>query len=294
MSRYDRNRNKKSNNTVFILAILISLLIGISGTYYVLENFKKLKQADVAVLDNAPAKESTDAQGVSETEQVPVESESELLSVTPEIFPNNIEQAIAQHTDMSDLLGSDEAVRQSITKLSPGLAQWLNTDQLIRKNVLIVNDFAQSLRNAKHMSFFRFDEPFSVEQGENGTVIAAKSFQRYDQLVQTVQAIDAKSAVALYQKFRPLMLQVFAEFGYPPDISLESIVKKAAGEILAAPAPDGQIALVRPSVHYKFADANLEALSPVQKQMLRMGSANTRIIQAKCREFLVELGKLSL
>jgi hypothetical protein len=294
MSRYDRNRNKKSNNTIFILAILISLLIGISGTYYVLENYKKLKQVDVAVLDNAPTKEKASAQGASETGQVPVESASEILSVTPETLPNNIDQATAQQADLPDLLSSDEVVRQSIAKLSPGLAQWLNTDQLIRKNVLIVNDFAQSLRIAKHMSFFRFDEPFSVEQGANGPVIAAKSFQRYDQLVQTIQAIDAKSAAALYQKFRPLMLQVFAEFSYPPDISLESIVKKAAGEILAAPSPDGQIALVRPSVHYKFADAKLEELSPVQKQMIRMGPVNTRIIQAKCREFLVELAKVGL
>lgn len=87
------------------------------------------------------------------------------------------------------------------------------------------------------------------------------------------------------------MLQVFAEFSYPQDITLESIVKKAAGEILATPAIEGQVALIRPSVYYKFADAKLEALNPVQKQMIRMGPENTRIIQAKCREFLVELAK---
>jgi Protein of unknown function (DUF3014) len=294
MSRYDRNRNKKSNNTIFILAILISLLIGISGTYYVLENSKKLKQEVVADLDNAPAKENSNAQGVSEAEQVPVGSESGLLSVTPETLPNNIDQATAQQADLPDLLSSDEFVRQAITNLAPGLSPWLNTDQLIRKYVLIVNDFAQSLRIAKHISFLRFDEPFSVEQGADGAIISAKSFQRYDKLALTIQSIDAKSAVALYQKLRPLMLQVFVEFSYPPDISLESTIKKAAGEILAAPVLEGQIPLVRPSVHYKFADAKLEGLSPVQKQMLRMGPANMRIIQAKCREFLVALAKSGL
>lgn len=291
MSRYDRNRNKKSNNTIFIFAILISLAVGISGTYYVLENFKKLKEAGTVVSDNAPAKENAGAQELLNEQQVPTEAGSEPLPVVPETLEANAEQATLQQADLPDLLSSDEFVRQAITKLSPGLAQWLNTDQLIRKCVLIVNDFAQSLRIAKHMSFLRLEEPFAVGQGANGVFIAAKTFQRYDQLAQAIQAIDAKSAVSLYQKIRPLMLQVFAEFSYPQDITLESIIKKAAGEILAAPVLEGQIALVRPSVHYKFADAKLEALSPVQKQMIRMGPVNTRIIQAKSREFLVELAK---
>lgn len=290
MSRYDRNRNKKSNNTIFISAILISLFIGISGTYYVLENYKKLKQEDATVFSNEPANGKTDPQRVTEAAQVPVEPGGEFSPLTPDELPTSIDQK----TGLPDLLGSDDFLRQSATKLSPGLVQWLNTDQLVRKYVLIANDFAQNLRIAKHMSFLRFDEPFSVEQASNGVIIAAKSFQRYDKLAQTIQAIDAKSAAALYQKLRPLMLQVFAEFSYPPDISLESTVKKAAGEILAAPVLEGQIALVRPSVHYKFADAKLEELGPVQKQMIRMGPANTRIIQAKCREFLVQLAKIEV
>jgi Protein of unknown function (DUF3014) len=99
------------------------------------------------------------------------------------------------------------------------------------------------------------------------------------------------AAVAVYQKFRPLMLQVFAEFSYPQDIPLETIVKKAVAEILAAPVIEGQVTLNRPSDYYKFSDPNLEALNAVQKQMIRMGPANTRIIQNKCREFLVELAK---
>jgi hypothetical protein len=90
------------------------------------------------------------------------------------------------------------------------------------------------------------------------------------------------------------MLQVFAEFSYPKDFTLETIIKKAAGEIIATPVVEGQISLIRPSVLYKFADPKLEALNAVQKQMIRMGPENTKIIQNKCREFLVDLGKANL
>lgn len=299
MSRYDRNRSKKSNNTAFIVAVLISLFIGISGTYYVLDNFKKFKEAEVTVSDKAPSKEAAVTTGLSEEEQVPTEDESEIVPapapapapVGPDTLANNNEQPVVQKSRIPDLLSSDDSVRQALFKFSPGLAQWLTTDQLIRKYVHIANDFAQGLRINKHMGFLRLEEPFSVEQDKNGSFIAAKSFQRYDKLAQAIQVINMKGLAVFYYKFRPLMVQVFAEFSYPPDITLESIVRKAAAEVLAAPAIEGQIPLVRPAVHYKFADAKLEALSPVQKQLIRMGPVNTRIIQTKCREFLVELAK---
>jgi Protein of unknown function (DUF3014) len=295
MSRYDRNRNKKSNNTLFIIAILISLAVGISGTYYVLENYKQLKQAETIVSDKVSANEIATSEQFPEEQPLVEDSELELLNPTEsEAVVSPDDQAPVLLSGLPDLLSSDDMVRQALIKIAPGLAPWLSTDQLIRKHILIVNDFAQGIRISKHMSFLRMAEPFSVEQSRNGLNISPKSYQRYDNIAQAFQAIDAKSAVGLYQKFRPLMLLVFAEFSYPKDITLEDIIKKAGGEILAAPAFEGQIALVRPSVFYKFADAKLETLNPVQKQMIRMGAVNTRIIQAKCREFLVELAKSDL
>jgi hypothetical protein len=98
--------------------------------------------------------------------------------------------------------------------------------------------------------------------------------------------------LAVYKKFRPLLLQVFAEFSYPAEHQLEDILVKAAAEILAAPVIEEPIALVRPSVRYKFADKKLEALSPVSKQMIRMGPENTRIIQNKVRLLVEELASM--
>lgn len=292
MGRYDRNRGKESSKTSFIIIpIVISLLIGMGGISYVMDNFKNLKEAEVTVLDKAPSKEIAASEEFSEGRQLTAGNELEILPGAPEILTSRGSQSTAQQSVLPDLLSSDNVFRQALIKLSPGFAQWLNSDQLIRKYVLIANDFAQGLRISNHMSFLRLAEPFAVEQGENGLHIVPKSFQRYNKLAQAIQVINVKAAVEVYQKFRPLMLQVFAEFNYPRDITLESIVKKAAAEILAAPALEGQVNLIRPSVYYKFADAELEALNPIQKQMIRMGSENTKIIQNKCREFLVELAK---
>ena len=289
MGRYDRNRSKKSNNTVFIIAILVSLLIGISGTYYVMENFKAIKEVGSADSTDTKLNEPAVAEDFPQEQQLGSD-ELEILPLEP-VTLDSIDQPV-QQSGQPDLLSSDDYVRQEIVNISPWLSEWFSADQLIRKYVLIANDFAQGSRISKHMSILRFSEPFVVEQqGENGLYISPKSFTRYNKLAQTVQAINTKAAVAVYQKFRPLMLQVFAEFSYPKDFTLETIIEKAAGEIIATPLVEGQISLIRPSTLYKFADPKLEALNDVQKQMIRMGAENTKIIQNKSREFLVELGK---
>lgn len=277
----------------FMGAILVSLAVGIGGTLYVVNNYRSLKEAGMPDLSKVLPEKIVEPEG-TQAQQDSVENEQEVLPPTTENTAATDGKQQAQPFVMPDLLSSDDATRQALIELSPGLETWLNTDQLIRKYVLIVNDFSQGLRIAKHMNFLRLEEPFVVNQSENGLYMSPKGFQRYNAFAQAIQAIDARTAVTVYQKFKPLMLQVFDEFSYPGDITLESVVKKAAGEIIAAPVLEEQLALVRPSVYYKFADNKLEALSPVQKQMLRMGPENMRIIQAKCREFLVELAKTGL
>ncbi len=293
MSRYERNRKKKSNKSSFlIMPVILAFLLGIFGTFMTLRLFNKNRDTETAALTQGkvagktPAAEQLIVKAPLSVESRPGDLLSEKQTVTDPKLLESIKKIV-----LPDLLSSDELFRNTLTKLSPGLVQWINTDQLIRRYIIIINDFSQGYRVAKHMSFLRHEEAFSVLQGNNVLYIAPKSTARYNMLAQAVKIVDAKAAVAVYQKFKPLMLSVFAEFGYPADITLDGIVKKAAGEILAAPVIEGLIPLERPSLFYKFADPKLEGSNAIQKQMMRMGPENTRIIQEKCREFLVELAK---
>ena len=55
-------------------------------------------------------------------------------------------------------------------------------------------------------------------------------------------------------------------------------------ELLKTPLIEGDMALASKSVAYEFADPRLQSLSSAQRQFLRMGSRNVRLIQAKLRE----------
>jgi len=217
--------------------------------------------------------------------------------ITTEAVPGAVTDTLVElQQDASfilpDLDHSDALLREEMTGISPVLSGWLNTDQLVRKYVVIANDFSQGLRLEKNLRFLELDQPFAVDQDNENLFIATKSYQRYDRLAAAINALDVQATLAVYKKFRPLLVQVFREFSYPDEYSLEDIFTKAAAVILAAPARDGQIALERQSARYKFADQQLEALNPVHKQMLRMGPDNTRIIQNKLRLFVAGLASL--
>lgn len=187
---------------------------------------------------------------------------------------------------------SDSWVQQQINQLSPVLGDFVKTEQTARKLMLIVNDFSQSLRLYKHMRYFSLKEPFIAIKDDNGWFMNERSYNRYNQLVDAFAKMDTREALRSYKTMQPLLQQVYAEFGYPEQYSLEDLFKKAAAEMIAAPVIDGRIGLIQPSVRYKFADRQLEQLSPVQKQMLRMGPDNTRKVQKKLRELVQQLASL--
>jgi hypothetical protein len=214
-------------------------------------------------------------------------------AATAEPAPDNIIELKQDNSFiLPDLDNSDGLLREELGGISSGLAEWLNSDGLIRKYVVIANDFAQGLRLAEHMRFLKPEQPFAVVQDNEKLSIATQSYQRYDRLAAAINALDVSATLAVYKKFRPLVLQVFKEFSYPDEYSPEDILTKAAAVMLAAPVIEGQIALLKHATHYKFADPQLESSNPVQKQMLRMGPENTRIIQNKLRSLVEALADL--
>ncbi len=287
MNRYSQVKDKKYGGVVILVMIILITLASAGWFYFKYRQGNAATEPETQVLALPSSAGETGA-----IDSLLMGKPVDGMAAT-EAGPDNI--VVLQQDNsfvLPDLDHSDALLREEILGISPGLAGWLNTDQLIRKYVAIANDFSQGLRVEKHMRFLELDQPFAVDQESGGLFIAAKSYRRYDRLAAAINALDVRATLAVYKKFRPLLLQVFKEFGYPDEYSLEDIFTKSTVVILAAPAVDEAIGLVRHSIHYKFVDQQLEALNPVHKQMLRMGPENTRIIQNKLRllvEGLVDL-----
>lgn len=281
MSRYEQDKDKKSGVAVTLVAAALIALTIFAGVYF------KSQQSDIVT--GSETRTLTLPSGFTETEAIdPLSIKDPLIGEsTPATTADNIQELQLESSFiLPDLDHSDALFRKALTGISPSLAGWLKTEQLIRKYVVIANDFSQGLRLEKHLSFLELDQPFTADQ-DNGTLfIASKSYHRYDPLAAAINALDARATLIIYKNFRPLLLQVFKEFSYPEQYNLEDIFTKTAATILAAPVIDGPIAVARHAVNYKFSDQQLEASSPIHKQMLRMGPENTRLIQNKLRQMV--------
>ncbi len=190
---------------------------------------------------------------------------------------------------LPELKDSDAEFKQGVlaTSGSAQLKQGLFKEQIISKTIASVNDMSQGMRPpAKVLRELKLSKPFLVIPRGDKMYISPKSYQRYDQLAHAVNEIDNQAAIALYKKYLPLFDVVFKEFSYPQSYQVSDIFKAAVGKILQAPIITGRVEVIRPSVHYKFADPKLEKLSALDKQMLRMGPDNTRLIQKKLRELV--------
>ncbi|MGD7036341.1 DUF3014 domain-containing protein [Methylotuvimicrobium buryatense] len=273
MGRYDLyQRRKPIGMTVFLLILLLI----IAGGVWLYWRSTQTIESEVGL----------------ETYELPVPSVTKLdeALVSDVLSDNelktNSEQAETEETEptaVPSLKESDDFINEKLTALSPELAYWLRSDEQIRKIILIINDFSQGQRLHKHMRWLSLDEPFIAEEDQQGLYLPSKSYQRYNAFAEAIDSVNVHDILEFYQKVRPLCQEVFAQFGYPDSYRLEDLIKKAGAEILSAPVVETRIALIKPSVLYQFADNDMEALSPVQKQMLRMGPQNTRIIQNKLR-----------
>ncbi|MCK5665179.1 MAG: DUF3014 domain-containing protein [Thiotrichaceae bacterium] len=288
MGRYDVTGTTKPVSRIIIVCVVLAMAIA-AGMFYMFKQQQETGQREVEL-----ATETLDVPVKPDTLEVGSNDRySPLVDEAPDKEKQQVEkpeQAVAEESfQLPPLNESDELFRENLVVMSSGLGVWLQGENLITSYMTIINDFSQGLRIYKHMRFLSLNKPFAVKQDQQGLYIDPAGYNRYNQLVAAVNAISVQEALSLYKRYRPLFQQVFEQFGYPDDHHVDDIMKKAVANIVAAPVIEARIGLIRPTVRYKFADKNIESLDPVQKQMIRMGPENTRVVQEKLRAFVVAL-----
>ena len=181
---------------------------------------------------------------------------------------------------------SDDFVRALIRQLSqkPEWATWLASGNLIRSFVVSVDKIAVGSSPAKELKPAAPQGKFQTLGSGRTLRIDPASYDRYNALANVVDAIDPDGAARAYRRLRPLMQQAFDELGYV-NLSFDDRLARALGWLVDVPVQEGDVMLKATSVTFQYADPELEALSPAQKHLLRMGPHNMRLVQTKLRAF---------
>ena len=184
---------------------------------------------------------------------------------------------------------TDALVRKLVGELSshPRVAAWLATNGLLRNVVVVVENISIGRTPARQLRVLRPTGPFRVvERGESLRIDPA-SYERYTPIAGAIQSIDAGGAARLYTTFKPRLEEAYRELGH--EESFDRAFEDAIVALLAVPVLDD--ASVAPQgALYAYDDPRVERLTAAQKQLVRMGPRNVRIIQAKLREVAIELG----
>ncbi|WP_210395623.1 DUF3014 domain-containing protein [Motiliproteus sediminis] len=225
-----------------------------------------------------------------------VESPPDALDSPPLADERATEAAVvAPKPSLPTLDDSDALFRDGLLGLDPSnaLADLLIDAELIRKFVVVVDNMAEGRIPRKHSLLRGPKEGFKASETASGLWLDGYNFGRYSLYVGLVEGLPTDAAVGLYQRYYPLMQQAYAELGYPRR-SFHQRLLQALDHLLDSPLKSRALALEQPSVMYKFADPELERLSAVHKQMLRLGPANAELVLARVTLLRTALGRLDL
>lgn len=198
------------------------------------------------------------------------------------------------------LLPLDESDAEARTALAAATGETLVTEHLaasdlIRKLVATTDNLSRDGLWIRARVVPPVGGRFQVE-GETGgededLYISPANYERYTPLLKLVEAVDVGALADAYRRHYPLLQQAYEELGYP-DRQFHNRALEIIEHLLATPQVSGPVALTRPHVLYQFADPALEALSPGQKILVRMGPENAAIARTKLIQLRTALEQL--
>jgi hypothetical protein len=193
--------------------------------------------------------------------------------------------------DLPPLDASDSLVRQLVGRLSshPMVARWLATDQLVRNFTVVLVNIADGRTPTRHLEKMRPNGRFAALTDAQGVYINPDGYHRYDAYADAVSGLNPNGTARLYETLKPRIQDAYRELGYP-DGDVDAALKRAIVLLLKTPVVDGRIGLRGPPPLYTFTDDRLELLAGSQRQLLRMGPRNERIVQEKLREIAPLVG----
>jgi hypothetical protein len=186
---------------------------------------------------------------------------------------------------------SDAFVRGIAQALSshPELARWLAQGSLVRTLTAVVDNVASGETPRPHLEFLAPKQRFkAARRPPRQTVPDPAGFAGYEPFADAFASLDAGATAAAYHTLAPLFEAAYVDLGHPGG-GFPKALERAIQALAAVPVLREDVALVPHAIGFRYEDPALEALTPAQKQFLRIGPRNVRIVQEKLRELRAAL-----
>lgn len=274
-NRYDKSA--KQGGLPAVPITVVALLVAVIGIWFFTNSTTDDPVpaiASVAPIDS-PQEQSKPKRELAPAPDIPaLETVSPETDTTPNI-------AMLDETPLT-LNDSDNALREYFAELenAPLLQQTLQGEHLIEVATAVVDAASQGIVLRKLLPLPRPDEPFKVTKIDGELVMDPAGYDRYNRFATSLAALNTQTLASGFHKFRPLLEEAYSALGYDAD-ELDNTVIRALDTIIAAPVINEPIGVVKDVATYNFVDSAIEELSPVAKQLLRMGPKNQALLQSQ-------------
>ena len=181
---------------------------------------------------------------------------------------------------------SDDAVRDAVGDIPLGTTgqQYLIPGNIIERSASLIYLMAQGDVPYKLLPVSRPKAAFPISDDGTQVVTDPAGFERYDAMIQWLQGLDLEALLSSLEWFIPLFREAWSYYGEDP-AAFDMAIVTMLDLVIATPGINlSEARLIRREAVWIFEDPAIEGLSPIQKQVLRMGPANAEIVKAKAAE----------
>ncbi len=260
---------------ILVLFVVVSAVV--AGFYVMLSHLTKQAQQVPVAQEAVATKLAAEPPKADSPTHYPIASKDESNQAS-ELEP------------LPSLQNSDGAMQGVLVTLlrKPSFIDYFNLDGFVRRVVATIDNLPRETVAVQLRPLKPVDGTFRVANDGESLVVAPSNMERYDQYIEMMQGIDARTLVALYSRFYPLFQQAYKDLGYPKGYFNDRLIA-VIDHLLACPEAPAALRLVQPHVYFAFADPNLEHMSAGDKILFRIGKANADKVKHKLREIRAEL-----
>ncbi len=275
---------KRSSTATIVLLIAVAAGIGAAGYYFTQGTGKQpLAALQQTINPQADQQKQTVVSGHI-TEALAPEADPAVAASEP------VKEQPPSAEPLPPLDNSDDGVRQALGNLGGWQTQALTLlakDQLLRRFVTFVNGLAAGKVDHKTGLLTPLKGRFAVSSNMPLTE-TADSHARYNLYVELITALDPQQCADLYRRYYPLLSNAYAELGEKGNF--HALVIKALQQLEATPELSQAPVLVpNDKGLFVYAQPQLEALPPAQKQLLRSGWENVSRLKIWLRQLRTAL-----
>ena len=179
-------------------------------------------------------------------------------------------------------LGDQERALLDAISDKPAFRSWLDQGDVLNRWALAIANLAEGVVPRKALAFLAPAQPFSVTRIGGEEVVSEAAYRRFDLIGDVLASLDPALLATAYRGLHRPLEAAYRALGDPQG-SLDVAADKALDRLARAPVLDRAPAVI-PAAEgglLLFKDPKLEALGQLEKQVLRLGPRNGRLIKNK-------------